>query len=272
MIADDAKQRDPEARPPRITAFERYGAVEPALFRAPPRRRWMDDSAGRFAYRCLPLVMANQAGWLLRNPITFSASWNGGPSGGDIQILADPSQRGFRRDQGPESVVESHFGEGILTFQLPYLFRTSPGYNLWVKGPSNLLKDGIQALEGLVETDWSPAPFTMNWKFTRSFQTVTFFEGEPICQVLPYPRGLIEQFEPEVRALADDPELAASYGEWHARRGGFLAERAVPGSEARRKDWQKDYYRGHAPAGLRFEEHQTAIETKEFSRVGPEPD
>ena len=45
-----------------------------------------------------------------------------------------------------------------------------------------------------------------------------------------------------------------------------------PDSEARRKDWQKDYYRGHAPAGLRFEEHQTAIETKEFSRVGPGPD
>ena len=158
LNADDAKDREPAAGPPRITAFERYGPVEPALFRAPPRRRWMDESAGRFAYRCLPLVMANQAGWLLRNPITFSASWNGGPSGGDIQILAAHGQRGFRRDQGPESVVESHFGEGVLTFQLPYLFQTSPGYNLWVKGPSNLLKDGIQALEGLVETDWSPRP------------------------------------------------------------------------------------------------------------------
>lgn len=247
MDGDHASQGKGDDRL-KIVAFERYGPVEPALFPAPPRRRWMDESAGRFAYRCLPLVMANQAGWLVRNPITFSLMWNGGPAATDIQILVPQGQHGFSTAFGPESVVESHFGEGVITFQLPYLFRTSAGYNLWVKGPANLVKDGIQALEGLVETDWTPAPFTMNWKLTRPYETVTFYEGEPICQLVPYPRGLIERFEPEVRDLADEPELASSYFDWHAKRGEFLVDRGVPGSEANRKDWQKDYYRGQFPA------------------------
>ncbi|WP_169972892.1 DUF6065 family protein [Tautonia rosea] len=265
MDGDHSAQGEREDRL-KIVAFERYGPVELALFPAPPRRRWMDDSAGRFAYRCLPLVMANQAGWLVRNPITFSLMWNGGPAATDIQILVPHGQHGFSTAFGPESVVESHFGEGIITFQLPYLFRTSAGYNLWVKGPANLVKDGIQALEGLVETDWTPAPFTMNWKLTRPYETVTFYEGEPICQLMPYPRGLIERFEPEVRDLADEPELASSYFDWHAKRGEFLVDRGVPGSEANRRDWQKDYYRGQFPAGDRAKDHQTALGTREFIR------
>ena len=31
----------------------------------------------RFAYRCLPLAIANQVGWEIINPCTFTASWNG---------------------------------------------------------------------------------------------------------------------------------------------------------------------------------------------------
>ena len=37
------------------------------LVPAPLRREWMDTSADRYAYRCLPLLIANQAGWLALN-------------------------------------------------------------------------------------------------------------------------------------------------------------------------------------------------------------
>ena len=67
----------------RITAYERMGAMDVALFRAPPRRTWMDRSAGQFAYRCLPVVIANQTGWVVRNQVEFTAVWNGGPAGTD---------------------------------------------------------------------------------------------------------------------------------------------------------------------------------------------
>jgi hypothetical protein len=262
----DAINAEPdEGGPLSIIAYETSGPAEAVLYPMPPRRGWMDRSYNRFAYRCLPLVVANQMGWLVRNPITFHVLWNGGPERGDLQILVPEGQQGWA-GWPPDAVVESHFGEAVLTFQLPFLFRTSPGHNLWIKGPANATKDGAQALEGIVESDWSHAPFTMNWKITRPYHTITFLEGEPICQMVPYPRGLVERFEPVMRPLATDAELYRAYHGWHAERGAFLAERGTPGTDANRRDWQKDYYQGKQARGDRFDEHQTAVKVKSFER------
>ena len=35
-----------------------------------------------------------------------------------------------------------------------------------VRGPTNSPKDGIAALDGIIETDWAHSTFTMNWRFT----------------------------------------------------------------------------------------------------------
>ena len=94
-------------------------------------------------------------------PCSFSATWTGGNLTSDIQIrpLGDPAR--------VDSRVVSHFGHGVLTFHTGYLFRTSPGWALWCRGAPNTVKHGIVPLDGLVETDWLPFPFTMNWRFTR---------------------------------------------------------------------------------------------------------
>lgn len=129
--------------------------IRPALVDRP----WMETPAGRFAKRCLPLMIANQAGWELLNPSGFTAAWQGGDELAAVTIWPDAGMPAF--------CVTSHFGSGILTWHVPYLFRTPRGYNLLVRGPANRPKDGISALEGIVETDWTAATFTMNWKFTR---------------------------------------------------------------------------------------------------------
>ena len=101
----------------------------------------------------------------------------------------------------------SHFGSGVITFTVPFLFRTPPGINLWVKGPANWIKDGVQALEGVVETDWLASTFTMNWKMTRVCEWVRFEKGEPFCMLVPVPRGLIETLVPRAEPIVANPEL-----------------------------------------------------------------
>src|SRR3954470_9602500 len=89
-----------------LEAF-RVGASTPELRRATTQRDWMDGSRERFAYRCLPLVIANGLGWELLCPHRFSARWNGGVQPGDIEVHVDDGvDCGF---------VQSHFGEGVLT-------------------------------------------------------------------------------------------------------------------------------------------------------------
>ena len=239
-----------------ITAYE---VIEtPMQLRTGQRSRdWIEGLPDRFAYRCLPLAIANQVGWEILNPCKFTASWNGKDGLDSIKIR-------FHGEESP--LIGSHFGHGVLTFTPGYLFRTTKSHNLYVKGPANSPKDGIVALEGLIETDWAPFSFTMNWQFTRKRQKVTFEAGEPICCIMPYPRHYVRKFEPTIKNLNEDPKLYKQYVDWRNDRMKFNEELKVAGSEAQKKGWQRTYMKGQDQAGNTFAGHQTKIQMKEFKR------
>jgi len=179
---------------------------------APVERDWMDETNQRFAYRCLPLNIANTYGWEVLCNAGLVAIWNGGALTDSIFIEPDP---------GAPPAVVSHFGHGILTFHLACLFRTEPGSSLMVQGPINRPKDGIAALSGIIETDWSPYSFTMNWIFTRPGIAVRFEKGEPYCHILPARLGEIESLEPELLLLSENAELKHQHDVWTASRARF---------------------------------------------------
>jgi len=200
----------------------------------------MDAAAQRAPYRCIPLVVANGFGWELLSPAGFTAIWNGGPGLDGVVVLDDPDTVAPGR---------SHFGEGILTFHVPALFRTDPGTDLVVQGPINQPKDAIAPLTGIVESDWGPFGFTMNWKFTRAKTAVRFRKGEPFCHIFPVKRGSLESIRPSIQPISANPVLEAEHAEWHAQRLQFIADLKQPDSEARAQKWQKHYVRGVTPRG-----------------------
>jgi hypothetical protein len=244
-----------------LIAYELYPNsgfdVEPA----PIPRDWMDQAPQRAPYRCLPLAIANQCGWVMRCPVGFRAYWYGGANKRDVEIRFD----------GPANTnINSHFGVGTITFIIPYVFRTPPGLNLWVKGPSNWVKDGVQPLEGIVETDWIPATFTMNWKITRVCEWVSFEKGEPFCMLVPVPRGLAESLEPLRLPIASNPKVHNQYDAWHVSRMNFLDSLVSLDLEAVKQAWQKDYFQGKTPQGEEFPSHQTRLNIRKFTTPTPE--
>lgn len=260
MPSDAGQAKDVESNLERFGVLVAYEVCNPKgmPILVPPRsREWMEGTEQSFALRCLPMVLANQSGWFIANPVSFTARWTGGNRKEDLAVEFDKDRCDDR--------VQSHFGHGILTFTLPYLFRTPPGINLLVRGPSNQIKDGIQALEGVVETDWAVSPFTMNWKFTRPDHDVRFEAGEPICMIVPLQRGLAESLTPVRAPLKSNQELHAAYHEWRTRRNGFLDRLSKGEAETVREGWQKDYFKGVDMQGQRIPEHQTQIDLREFS-------
>jgi hypothetical protein len=241
----------------KLIAYPTSGGITPEIRPASPTRDWMDATPDRFAYRCLPLNIANSHGWEVLSPSTFVAWWDGGPGLGAVHIeSSDP----------PHLLPVSHFGSGVLTFHVHALIRTEPGYNLWVGGSPNRIKEGISPLTGVIETDWSAYSFTMNWKFTRVSWPVRFEKGEPICFFFPVQRGLIGAQEPELRDLDSDPELARQYREWVNGRRSFLDQLPVEGSDAQKQSWQKSYFRGNQPDGSPGpDDHQTKLAPEPFA-------
>ena len=235
------------------------------LLPSPADRRWMDSNRNG-ANRCLPLRMANQAGWLVLNDCDFAVTWTGNP-------LVEGLELEYTEGNEPR-FVSSIFGFGILTFHIPYLFRTPPGYNLLARGPANWLKDGVIPLEGLVETDWAVASFTMNWKFTTPALKVPFRKNEPICFLVPQRRGELEAFDPEIRDIASVPELRRGYDAWNNSRNEFMATKKAFLEEKRQglhpekeAPWQPDYTLGKAPGGEQAPEHQIKLNLKPFVKV-----
>jgi hypothetical protein len=216
----------------KLIAYQIYENDFAPIRPATRERKWMDDADQRFPYRCLPLVMANQYGWEILSTHHVRVSWDGTstPEGLNIENLCG---------NGPLH-CHSHFGEGVLTFQIPFLFKTPNGWNLMVRGPTNNPKDGIAALDGIIETDWAHATFTMNWRFTRAC-TVEFSVGEPICLFFPIQRGLLEMFRGEFRMLEADGKLETKFREWSASRDRFLAGLETGKPEVTAQGWQKDY-------------------------------
>lgn len=194
------------------------------------RRAWMDRSGEHFAYRCLPMVLANQHGWLLRTRCRVCATWDGSPNPQGVKVQSEcvAESRG----------VSGHFGFGILTWTVPFLFRTPPGIDLLLRGPSNWPIDGAAPLEGLIETAWSPATATMNWQITRSDYPVVFAAGDPVAMIVPIQRTLIESCRP---VITHDVQLRQGYQDWAADRSSFLAKLAAGTAIT---SWQQDYQRG----------------------------
>jgi hypothetical protein len=225
----------PEESVQKLIAYQIHEDDSAPIRPARRERKWMEDADRKFPYRCLPLVVANQYGWEILSTHHIRAVWDG-TSNAEGLYVENLSGDGLLH-------ASSHFGEGVLTFQIPFLFQTPAGWNLVVRGPTNNPKDGIAPLDGIVETDWTHSTFTMNWRFTRAC-TVEFTLGEAICLLFPIQRGALEKFHGELRSLESNPEFEKKYREWSASRDRFLfgLEKEKPHIVA--EGWQKEYFQG----------------------------
>jgi Family of unknown function (DUF6065) len=213
------------------------------------QRTWMNNTPQRYAYRCLPLTIANQTGWWIKNPVGFTATWRGGTAPGTIDFQFDSSSEVW-------SVwINSQFGEGIITWNTPFLFRTKPqGSRLLVCGPINHFKANAHPLTALIETDWMSMSFTMNYKMMIPNFPVRFDVGEPLFQAIPVISNVCADLETanvSFQRLVDDPELFRAYNEWDIGRRQFHEKKAR--GEVKPDGWQRDYFQGRDAIGREAE-------------------
>lgn len=194
------------------------------------RREWMDRTASQFAYRCMPLTIANQIAYDVLAPSNVKIIWDGNPSTDGIQI--------YYEDLTKYRYAVSHFGSGILTIQLDFILRTPKDICVYVKGSANNPKNCLYPLEGIVETHWLPFTFTYNYKFTSPGE-ISFEKDEPLFSFLPLDISFVESFSIDVDSINSDIDFKNSYEAYSTSRTEFLKS----GSSG----WQKHYAKGMTP-------------------------
>ncbi|MBK7403398.1 MAG: hypothetical protein IPJ41_01875 [Phycisphaerales bacterium] len=226
----------------------------------------MDEFPHRVPYRCLPINIANQAGWFVRTPVGFSVTWNGKHDLAGLKIeflerLAPEREQALRRH------IKSNFGGGIVTFAFPWLFRTPKGIGLWVRGPSNRVFYNARPIEGLVETDWAHAPFTMNWRIEKRNTAAYFRANDPVCMLTPFPLDLLDSLAPQIKPIAEAPELHEQY-QAAARERNETVRRAVEGMK---QGFELNYMRGNTrDESATWDGHRTKLKLRGFDSHRPD--
>ena len=221
-------------------------------------RDWMDGSPQKYVYRCIPLIAANTMGWELINPVDAEIIWTGGAMNTDVKI-----QQKTRSKFG----AVSHFGVGMVTWYVPFIFKTSPDLGLIVTGPANHEHDTAVPLDAFVRTDWLPFPFTMNWRVTRKDHKVLFKAGDPIARILPYPIALLNETNMEIVELTSDPGFLDEVNQWGQARAKNVKKAQtdiaawLDGGDKPEGEgvWNSQYVRAKSGGETGYERHQTVF-------------
>jgi hypothetical protein len=197
-------------------------------------------------YRCLPLSIGNQYGYVIKSEFDFSFVWDGTDGIDAIKFyFSEESENIFPR-------IESHFGFGIITINPPFWLKTPPGVNLMTINPPNHIIPNITVMTGVVETDNIRRNFGFNLKIQMPNIEVFIPAGTPIAAFIPIPRYYADSFE--LKSAEDiftqdiiDEEIQANLDVELDRE---LVEPFLPNAVGRQYLLGKDIY------GNNFPDHQ----------------
>ena len=156
--------------------------------KSPKKRDWFTPHF----YRCLPLTIGNQYGFVIKSEFDFSFIWDGGDSTDSIKFFFYETEEKINKKH-PR--VETHFGNGIVTIATPFTLRTPPGINIMTINPPNYVIPNVTVMTGVVEADNLRRNFTFNLKIQMPNVQVHIPAGAPIAGFIPIPRYFADSFE-----------------------------------------------------------------------------
>lgn len=231
----------------------------------------MDEFPDRHAYRCLPLSIANAHGWDILCPVAVEIEWNGGPRIEDLTVRAlQPLADG----RPISDFCRSHFSNGIVTFHTDYVFRSEDEWDLLATGPFNSPKQDVYPLTGIIETNWLPYPFTMNWQVMKPGRVV-FEKDEPFCFIFPVKKQAVLDCQPEIHDIGEDPDLMRQHNAFAGSRSEFMKRFNANDPAALKNPWLKYYFRGRHPDGASVENHlsklrvASPVDKRRSASIGP---
>lgn len=214
------------------------------------RRQWMDETPNQYAYHCLPLKIANQIGWVLKNPTSFNATYVNDDFESSVKIefdnLNDQEKYGFD--------ISSHFGNGIITFTLPFIFKTPEPWCIWARGLPNYYKDNVCFLEGIIETFWTHMSSTYNIKLIEKDKKIRFEKDEPLAFFTITNLKEIDESTIIFKNPQENKKFSDDFKVWKDKRS------EANNNYTRKEIWQKHYKKGvHDQTLEKNKDHKSKI-------------
>jgi len=208
----------------------------------------------KHAYFCLPLVMGNQHGFILKSIHDIEVTWNGGDTPSDVTVTY--LDQTYHDQNASLQSIRSHFGMGTITIQTTFSLRTPEGINLMTINPPNYYIDGLYHMTGVIETDNLRRDFTYNLRLTRPNYTVKIKKGDIIGCVIPYPRHFIDNFQ----IINANKILSEEALESERKCSMDLGKERAEIDKTKKYGNGRRYFNGEDAYGHKFSDHQTTLD------------
>ena len=243
-MINDKKNNVPENT---IVIFDVDDSVADAeiFFEKPQKtREWFDSNF----YRCLPLTIGNQYGFIMKTKYAFNAIWNGGSSPDDVvitYILSNNDDLYLKKH-----LANSNFGNGIITISHSFMLRTPKNINLMTITPPNFVIPNITFMTGVIETDNLRYTFSFNLKIQEPNVLVSFPAGSVIGAFIPVPRGFVENFNIKMAEDIFDKNIILE------EKKAFFDQLNLRNELRKNNKFIKNYMKGFDIYGNKFNKHQ----------------
>ena len=226
--------------------YDRYPEVVESL-KGNIKRNWFNSHF----YYCLPLNIANQYGFIIKAAYDFDATWDGSTgNSNDIHINIYEPEDSLSMQQ-----IHPGFGEGILTIQNNFQFKTPPGINLMTIAAPNFFTPGMQAMTAVIEADQIRRDFSFNLKLTDPQRVVSFKKGDPLAAFIPIPRYSVENFQLDTANKYFSEELIKN----EQNDANELGRQRVQEDREKPHYSGRKYFNGIHAFGQKFKDHQKKI-------------
>ena len=227
------------------------------------KRDWWEKVDGKtrdLAHFCLPLMMANGAGYYLRSSCHFTCEWDGkSDTNAKINII----------DKAPHGVVDDHSTYGGFTIQSAVNIQTeNEGDYIWIKQIPNMYRPWFYPMEALIESWWGAGGATAG--LVCLLNRPGKFEmkiGDPIAQMI-----LVSKSDLESNLVFNDTPMEESYV-WQKRRNRpeYAEGGRTPGHPRHGKSAPDlDYFKGKWSSGVKVPVHLTNWKDNKVIRDGKE--
>ena len=224
----------------------KYEDIDSILSISDKKRDWFNSHF----YKCLPLAIANQYGFVLKSQFDFAVNWDGRDTNDSITFFFNEPKEEINK-KFPR--IESHFGFGTFTITTPFSLRTPPGINLMTINTPNSILPNITVMTGVVETDNLRRNFTFNFKIQTPNMTISIPKGYPLATIIPIPRYFVENFKLEnAEDIFSDDIVTQEFQAFHDAL--YKREELIKKDINNRVD--RDYFNGRDVYGNYFLDHQ----------------
>ena len=239
----------------------------PQIIPAPISREWMSEMSDMrkgWPNRCLPMLIANQSGWELRNRCGFTATWFG--QQGDVDVMIRPISA---------TPVSSCPPAISVTVSRPGICRCCSALRraitCWSADPQTIRGCRV-SVRGHGGNRLGKREFQHELEIHPQTDAGAIEVDEPIYMVVPQRRAELEEFAPELRRIESDEDLQRKHALFlHERGTADQFEAAARVAAGQQPEWHGDYTQGkHRDGEPGTPDHQTRRHLRSF--VQPQHD